>query len=99
LQTLCRIGALDDGLTDSICFPISRPAQAGRDPGRVLAEVGFRGVRAIDPMEALHQVELQEAFDLAYDEYQELTRPAAQGLVDEIIADIVADGRVTREER
>jgi hypothetical protein len=38
-------------------------------------------------------------FDLGYDEYLALTQPTAQRLVDEIIADIVADGRVTREER
>jgi tellurite resistance protein len=55
--------------------------------------------REIDPKEALHQVELQEAFDLAYDEYLILTQPTAQRLVDDIIAEIVADGRVTREER
>jgi hypothetical protein len=55
--------------------------------------------REIDANEALHQVELQEALDLGYDQYLVLTQPTAQRLVDEIIAEIVADGRVTREER
>jgi hypothetical protein len=55
--------------------------------------------RMIDSAEALHQVDLQEAFDLGYDEYLVITQPTAHLLVDEIIAEIVADGRVTREER
>jgi hypothetical protein len=55
--------------------------------------------REIDLNEALHQVELQEALDLGYDEYLSLTQPGAQRLVDDIVTELVADGRVTREER
>ena len=54
--------------------------------------------RAIDPAEALHQVQLQEALDLSYDDYLILTQPTVHRLVDELITEVVADGPVTRAE-
>ena len=47
LQTLCRIGALNHRLVDRLGFPISRPAQAGRDPRRVLHEVRLWSVPGV----------------------------------------------------
>ena len=55
--------------------------------------------RKIDPTEALHQVDLQEVFDLSYDEYLELTKPVADRIVNELIESIATDGVVTSEER
>jgi hypothetical protein len=53
----------------------------------------------VEPTEALYQVGLQEVLGLTYDEYRQLTQPAADRVVDEIISDIIADGTITSEER
>jgi hypothetical protein len=55
--------------------------------------------RTIDAGETLHQVDLQEVFDLSYDEYRLLTRSAAEELVDALVDEITADGVITVEER
>jgi hypothetical protein len=52
----------------------------------------------IDLEEALYEVELQALFDLAYDEFLELTRPEVTRVVDRTIASITADGVVSAAE-
>lgn len=53
----------------------------------------------VDSVESLHQVALQRAFDLSYDQYVELTRKPVERLMDRFIAQITSDGIVTPEER
>jgi hypothetical protein len=52
----------------------------------------------IDLEEALYEVELQALFDLAYDEFLELTRPEVTRVVDRTISTITADGVVSADE-
>lgn len=52
----------------------------------------------VDVTEALYEVELQGLFDLAYDEFLELTRPEMTRAIDRLIARITADGVVTSHE-
>lgn len=55
--------------------------------------------RNVDRAEALHQVSLQRAFDLSYDQYLELTREYVERIVEELIYRITYHGRVDRSER
>ncbi len=53
----------------------------------------------VDSTEALYQVDLQGMFDLSYDEYRTLTKPAADAIVTALVSEIIADGQVTAAER
>jgi hypothetical protein len=53
----------------------------------------------IDNAEALQQVELQRAFDLSYDEYLALTRPAIEAAVERLIREVEAPASTDEERR
>lgn len=55
--------------------------------------------KMVDQSEALHQVDIQRALDLSYDQYLELTKEPIGSIVDNLIAKISADGVVTDAER
>lgn len=60
--------------------------ECGEEVGELLA-VELRRIpadREVDQAEALHKVKLQDAFDLGYDQFLELTRPAVEQVVAEL---------------
>ena len=61
--------------------------------GRILDD------KSVNQSEALHQADLQRAFDLSYDQYLELTKEQIEKIVDDLCDQITADEIVTDEER
>ena len=64
-----------------------------REMKRLLAD------KKVDAAEALYQVDLQEIFDLSYDEYCAMTKSAADEIISALVNEITADGRVSSVER
>jgi len=60
---------------------------------------GILGDGTVDPEGALYLVDLQEAFDLSYDQFLEVTRSSFDRVVEEITEQIEAHGQATAEEQ
>jgi hypothetical protein len=53
----------------------------------------------VDPVESLHQVDLQRAFGLSYDQWLELTRGPVDEIVNGLVENIADDNVATSDER